>query len=222
MNPGGEVADLRRLHGGRHSLPPDMVAFNQRERLLAAIAETVAEHGYNKATIAQITDAASVSRRTFYENFASKEECFLAAYRAVDGYLFPLLDAAAEAEADWSDKVAAVLTKLIRFLAEHPQLARLYLVESAVVGEGMISERDQSAERLIALLAAGRPERAGDRQLPDGTEEALIGGVMTLLTRRVGAGEAERLDSFAPAAIEFALAPYLGFEEAREVAARQR
>lgn len=212
---------LRPLHGGRHSLSPDIVAFNQRERLLAALAAVVAEHGYNKATVAQITAVASVSRRTFYENFADKQDCFLAAYDALDSYLAALMAEAGEGRPSWPDRVAASFAALIRFLASRPNFARLYLVEAAGVGEGMASRRKQTAERIVALLAAGREDGAAERQPAEGIEEALVGGIVSLLARHVLAGEAERLDRFTPAVVELALAPYLGSEEARAVAARR-
>ena len=66
------------LPPGRHGLPRDFVSRNQRHRLLTAVAWSVAERGYNATTVANITKAASVSRRTFYEHFADKEACFLA------------------------------------------------------------------------------------------------------------------------------------------------
>ncbi len=211
---------LRPLHGGRHSLPPDVVAFNQRERLLAAVAAVVAEHGYNKATIAQIAEAASVSRRTFYENFEGKEDCFFAAYDALDDYLASLMAEAVEAQLDWADHVAATFTALLGFLASRPELARLYLVEATAVGESMASRRDRTALRFISLLEEGR-STLGDRAPAEGIEEALVGGAVTLLTRRILAGEGADLDRFAPAVIEFVLSPYLGVDGAREVVARR-
>src|SRR5262245_64584126 len=72
-----------RLPPGRHGLPREFVARNQRERLIAGLAEAVAENGYAGTTIAHITRHAAVSRRTFYEHFASKDECFVAAYDTV-------------------------------------------------------------------------------------------------------------------------------------------
>jgi AcrR family transcriptional regulator len=217
---GEEPVRIRPLHGGRHSLSPDIVAFNQRERLLASLAATVAEHSYNAATIAQITDTASVSRRTFYENFSSKEECFLAAYDALDAYLDTSMTEATEGEAEWPDQVAAAFAGLLRFLATRPDLARLYLVEASAVGEGMVSRHAQTAERFIALLEPGRRYRDADRELAEGIEEALVGGIVTLLARRIVSGEAEQLGRFVPAVIEFALGPYLGLDEARRVTAR--
>jgi AcrR family transcriptional regulator len=208
------------LHGGRHHLPPDVVAFNQRERLLAAVAEVVAAHGYNKATIARITGTASVSRRTFYEHFDGKEACFVAAYDAVDEYLARRLAELIAEQPTWPDQVAAALTGTLRFFASRPTLARLCLVESVAVGEGMASRRERTVSRLVDLLRPGREWHAGERELSEGIEEALAGGVVTLIARRVIAGEAEQLELFAPGVVEFTLAPYLGVESAREAAAR--
>ena len=216
----GEAPErLHPLQGGRHGLPADVVAFNQRERLLAAMAATAAEFGYNKTTIGEIADTAKVSRRTFYEHFSSKEACFLAAYDAVDDYIATLLAGVSAGQENWSDLVAAAFAALMEFLAGRPQLARLYLVEAAVVGEGMSSRRAKSAKRLIVLLETGRAERSADRGPAEGIEEALVGGILTLTARRILAGEAEQLQRFVPAIVEFALAPYLGVKEARRISA---
>lgn len=215
-----DSAELRPLHGGRHGIDPELLAHNQRERLIAAIAAAVAEHGYNDTTIAQITDLAAVSKRTFYENFAGKEQCFLAAYEALDGYIADLMSEAAAPESEWPDQIAAAFAALIRFLAERPNFARLYLIESVVVGETLVPAREQTSDRFNALLAPGRKLDSLAREPAEGIEEALIGGALTLLARRIIAGEGEELDRFIPAVIDFVLSPYLGPEVAREVAER--
>ena len=182
--------------------------------------QTVAEHGYNKTTVALITDAASVSRRTFYEHFSGKEDCFLAAFDALSTHLFGLMAEAVAGQSEWSDQVAAALIAPLRFFASHPELARVYMVEAVSAGEIMADRREERARRLTAFLEAGRSQRIGNRDLADGLEEAIAGGIITLLFSRVRAGEAEQLERFAPAMIEFALSPYLGIEEARKLAAR--
>src|SRR5690349_14658926 len=94
----GYPPELARLPPGRHGLPREFVAHNQRERLIAGLAEAVAEHGYSGTTIAHITSHAAVSRRTFYEHFASKDECFIAAYDSVMEQLRERVAAAFDAE----------------------------------------------------------------------------------------------------------------------------
>lgn len=210
---------MRPLHGGRHSLSPELVAHNQRERLLAAVAATVAEHGYMKATVAQIISLASVSRRTFYENFDDKEACFLAAYDALDDYLAGMMKEVAGERSEWPERVAVTFSALVGFLASRPTFARLYLVEAAAVGEGMATRRAATAQRFIALLEPGRSYRAEGRELAEGMEEALVGGIVTLLARRIVTGDVERLAEIVPSLIEFALAPYLGAQEAHRLAA---
>src|SRR5215467_16170916 len=100
MNPSVESPEyppeLARLPPGRHGLPREFVARNQRERLIAGLAEAIAENGYASTTIAHITRHAAVSRRTFYEHFNSKDECFVAAYEAVMEQLRERIEAAYE------------------------------------------------------------------------------------------------------------------------------
>src|SRR3954463_3168983 len=88
MSAPGETHALRVLPRGRHAAPREVVAESQRERLLVAMADAVAEKGYAHAAVADVIERAGVSRRTFYEHYANKEECFLAAYDAgVSGML---------------------------------------------------------------------------------------------------------------------------------------
>src|SRR5215213_10405909 len=91
----------RRLPRGTHGLDPSLVAASQRTRLLGAVGREVAEKGYNAATIDDIVRAAGVSKQTFYEHFADKLDCFLAAYEAASDELFEHVRAAQDgAEAD--------------------------------------------------------------------------------------------------------------------------
>ncbi|MCW2988568.1 MAG: transcriptional repressor BetI, partial [Solirubrobacterales bacterium] len=92
---------------GRHGLPPEVVARSQRDRLLEATMQVVAEKGYAATTVADLTKRAGISRTTFYELFADKEACFLAAYdNAVDG-LVRRIAVAYDAEARGPDRARA-------------------------------------------------------------------------------------------------------------------
>src|SRR3954453_20112725 len=96
-----------RLPAGRHGLPREFITQNQRERIITALVDTVAERGYNATTVANITKAASVSRRTFYEHFSDKEACFLAAYDMVADPIRASMRAAAESFSDLPQQVRA-------------------------------------------------------------------------------------------------------------------
>ena len=69
-------------------------------------------------------------------------------------------------------------------------------------------------------LKAGRPERSGERPLPEATEEALVGGIVTLIVREISAGRTAQLEELLPDLVELALAPYLGSEDAERLARR--
>jgi AcrR family transcriptional regulator len=214
--------ELARLPHGRHGLPREFVVHNQRERLIAGLAEAVAEKGFAGTTITDITRAASVSRRTFYEHFESKDDCFLAAYDVVLEQLRERIIAATETEDEWPRKVRAGIAALLDFFAAEPALARLGMVESFVAGSQIAARHREAIESFIPLLRLGRAGLVDDdhlERLPDTTEDAIVGGMALLIARRVSAGRAEQLPDLLPDLVLFALTPYLGPAEAERVAA---
>jgi AcrR family transcriptional regulator len=212
--------ELSRLPPGRHGLPRDFVVHNQRERLIAGLAEAVAEKGYGGTTIADITRHAAVSRRTFYEHFEGKDECFVAAFDTVTEQLRERIDEAYEAEDDWPDAIRAALDAMLSFLAAEPNLARLAIVEALVAGPVVVERYDAAVQTFLPYLKAGREGRSKAvlKRLSDSTEEALVGGMVSLISRRIVAGQTEDLESLLPDLTEFVVAPYLGNERAAEFA----
>jgi AcrR family transcriptional regulator len=207
-----------RLPAGRHGLPREFITQNQRERIITAMVDTVAERGYNATTVAHITKAASVSRRTFYEHFADKEACFLAAYDMVADHIRASMRAAAESFGEWPQQVRAALATMLRFLASEPELARLCMVEPVAAGGEIAARHRASMQGFVAILKAGRPEHSGGRPLPEATEETLVGGIVSLIVREISAGRTAELEQLLPDLVELILAPYLGNEEAERLA----
>ncbi len=192
---------------------------SQRERLLAGIAQAVAANGYRATTITQIVKAASVSSRAFYELFESKEECFLEAFDAVVAHLEDLVVEAAREQADWPHQVIAGLRAALRFFAGEPELARLCLVEPVTATPVIATRfRDVVIDRSRALKP-GRLERDEAEELPDSTEDSLLGGLIALASRSILAGDANSLDDLLPDLLDFVLSPYLGPEGSRKLAA---
>jgi AcrR family transcriptional regulator len=223
---GSEGADdyppeLARLPPGRHGLPREFVTHNQRERLIAGLAEAIAENGYSGTTIAHITRAAAVSRRTFYEHFSSKDECFVAAYDTVMNELQERVTEAFESEhEDWAHSVKAGIDAMLEFLAAEPNLARLCMVEALVAGPAVVERYDAAIQGFVPYFKQGREGRPPEvlSRLSSTTEEALVGGMVSLISRRIIAGKAEQLEELLPDLVEFTLTPYLGSGEAAKVA----
>lgn len=214
--------ELARLPPGRHGLPREFVSRNQYERLIAGLAEAVAENGYAGTTIAHITRHAAVSRRTFYEHFNSKDECFVAAYDSVMTELRRRVGDAYDQEEEWPQAVKAGIAAMLEFLASEPHLARLSMVEALVAGPVVVERYDAAIQSLVPFFQAGREGRSAEvlEGLSPTTEEALVGGMVSLISRRVFAGRSEELEDLLPDLVEFALTPYLGSGEAAKVARR--
>src|ERR671929_1894505 len=95
------------LPRGCHNLPREVVVGSQRERMIDAVIEAVAARGYAAATVADVIKRAAVSRKTFYEHFADKEECFMAAYEEINRHLIAQVREAYEGADSWRESVAA-------------------------------------------------------------------------------------------------------------------
>jgi AcrR family transcriptional regulator len=214
--------ELARLPPGRHGLPREFVSRNQRERLIAGLAEAVAENGYAGATIAHITRHAAVSRRTFYEHFASKDECFIAAYDMVISELNQCVGEAFEEEKEWPEAIRAGIGAMLEFLSAEPHLARLSMVEALVAGPVVVERYDAAIQNLVPYFEAGRKGRSAAvlAGLSPTTEEALVGGMISLISRRIFAGRTGELEALLPDLVEFALTPYLGNVDAAKAARR--
>jgi AcrR family transcriptional regulator len=212
--------ELARLPPGRHGLPREFVVHNQRERLIAGLAEAIAENGYSGTTIAHITRHAAVSRRTFYEHFSSKDECFVAAYDTVMAELRERVSAAFEGAEDWPHAVKAGIGAMLEFLAAEPSLARLCMVEALVAGPVVVERYDAAIQSFVPYFQSGREGRPPEvlARLSPTTEEALVGGMVSLISRRIIAGKAEELEELLPDLVEFTLTPYVGSAEAAKLA----
>jgi AcrR family transcriptional regulator len=208
---------VERLPRGRHGLTREFVAQNQRERLLLALAECLDESGYDGTTVAMIGKRAGVSKSDFYKHFESKDVCFVAAYDdAVERIREQVLAACADAD-DWATGVLAALTALLELLAAKPEQAGLVLVEGLRAGRGVYDRYQTALQSFVPYLRDGAPAPAGGPPPPEATDEAIVGGIASLLARRVLAGETARLSELLPEIAEFALTPYVGAAEARRI-----
>jgi AcrR family transcriptional regulator len=206
----GRAAAAARLPRGRHGLPRELVAENQRERLISAIIEAVAENGYAETTIADIVGAAGLSRKTFYQAFKNKEECFGAAYEASFEYLRQEIGAVEGTKKEWGLWVRARIGRLLELLAAEPDLASYFLIAPASVGDPVIERHHEAMRELVGALVAGAPKRRGKSE-PEGTrEQALAGGISRLVVRKLDDGEAEKIGELLPALSELVLRPYIG------------
>ncbi|MBB5918910.1 AcrR family transcriptional regulator [Nocardia transvalensis] len=185
--------DRRRIRGepevlprGVHRLSRAEVAASQRGRLMLAMAEVVAEKGYAATTVADVLKRARVSRLSFYEHFANKEACFVAAYDLVAGEVASRIRAALAVEGDPLERAELALGAYLETLAGEPALARLFLVDSYAAGPELARRRAAmhtlSADLIADRLGASTP---GQRLAC----EAFVGAVLSLVTARIVDGD---------------------------------
>ena len=172
-----------------------------RRRAVAAMAEAVAEQGYAATTVEDILMRARMSRRTFYQLFSNREECFLATY---DAALEEAMERLALAHGgngqQWQGQVETALTALFEYLASEPGLARVWLVEAPSVGAAGIERHEHTMKQLAERLAWLQQDGGGGSADARGTVrfEATVGAVHRVVQARLLDGRAEELPELAP------------------------
>ncbi len=184
----------------------------QRVRILTAMTELVRERGAGAASIAHIVERSGVSRRTFYELFDDREDCFLAAFdRAIDAAAQATIPAHA-AGATWRESIRAALAALLGFLEGEPLLGYLCLVGSLSAGPRALARRAEVSEALVQAVHRGRRESSARRRPDRLVAEGVVGAVLAILGARVQAeeGQQPRLSALLNPLMGTIVLPYLG------------
>lgn len=187
---------------------------SQRNRIHQAMIEVVSERGYPETRVVDVIRIAGVSRKTFYELFESKEDCFLAAYDVLLGNLLGEATDAFEARpgASWAERISTSLEALLQHLAAHPEEARFAIVEVLAAGPKALARRDAALRQFTGFLESGRSETSVE--LPGIISLAVAGGITELLYSEILHGAVARLPSRLPDLVFWVTLPFLGAEGA--------
>jgi AcrR family transcriptional regulator len=172
------------------------VLASQRERIVSAMLERVAEKGYAATTVSDVVGTARVSRNAFYELFRDKEDCYLAAcdetWRSLQASLY-----AQAAEPTWLGTVRSGMRVYLRFWQEQPRFAYAYLIELPAAGRRAQEQRDRAhrdaTSMFDALGALARCQQPDLPPLPSLTTRVLAAGITELVAQEVRAGRVDRL-----------------------------
>ena len=174
-------------------LDPAAPAAGFRRRLLDGLAASIAERGYRETTVADIVRAARTSKRTFYDHFASKEECFVDLLTANNADLVDAVRAAADPEAPWAEQVRAAVRAYVRFIEAQPAITLAWIRELPALGESARPMLRLGFTRLTEMIVAltGTPafRRAGLEPLSASAAVILVGGLRELTAQTVENGE---------------------------------
>ncbi|MFL5910953.1 MAG: TetR/AcrR family transcriptional regulator [Gaiellaceae bacterium] len=194
--------------------PREVISRTQRERVIDAMIVTVSEKGYQHTSVSDVIRAAGVSRKTYYEHFGDKQECFVAAYDLIVGHL---LDDAGEVyatETQWRHRIVAGLALILELLASRPDLARFCVIEILAAGDAALTRRDEVMRAFAQFLEPGREEVPDGVEISELTAPAVVGGIYSIVYEEIRQERAEKLARLCPDLVYIALAPYIGPEEA--------
>jgi AcrR family transcriptional regulator len=178
--------------------------------MLIAIVDAIEDVGYDRVTVAEIVARAGVSRKTFYDAYADREDCFLAALEQTFGQADVLTARTCPEDPSWRERVRVGLARLLAAMDENPALARLWLIEAPRSGERVLRRRAEVLDGLARMIDAGRSELDGECQAPAMTADALVGGVLAVLHSRVVRGSGDSFSSLLGPLMYMIVLPYLG------------
>jgi len=201
--------ESHQLPPGRHGLSRTFVAENQRERILAAVADVVSAASYAEMTVEGIIVTAGVSRRTFYEHFKNKDDAFLAAYDEAAGRLLTAVRAAYESREGFADRVRTGISTFLALLAADPAFARMCIVEVMAAGPEAVQRRNVAMGSFAEMIDENARELLEESPPSSITAETVVGGIYDVIYTRIQRGEVRELPELAPDLVHSALVNYL-------------
>lgn len=186
----------QRLPRGRHKLSRSDVTAAQRARMLRAMAEVLTERGYADTPVAAVIDRAGVSRETFYQQFGSKQDCFIAALEDAIGRLAGALETVLAATAGSPlQRYDALLAGYLETVAARPATARLFLIETYAAGPDAMRRRLELQEQFVDAVVDVFGARTARGRF---AAEALVAATISAVTARFIAGDVRGLAPLRP------------------------
>jgi AcrR family transcriptional regulator/DNA-binding MarR family transcriptional regulator len=188
----------------------------QRARLISATLEVAAVKGAANMTVAHVVERSGVSRRTFYEIFEDREDCFHAAFEQALGRASERVLAAYGSQRAWRERIGTGLLALLEFLDHEPILGRMLIVEAMSGGPRTLARRNEAMARITMAVDAGRGS-ADKASLPASplTAEAIVGGAFSVIHARMAQAGHAPLVSLTGPLMSMIVMPYLGAAAAR-------
>jgi AcrR family transcriptional regulator len=178
--------------------------------MLTAAAQVVAEYGYGGMSVARVTRRAGVSRRTFYDLFEDREDCFIAVFDEAVKRASKLAVEAASAEGSWREQVRAGLATLLVFAGDDPVAGSLLIVDALGAGPRTLARRANVLETLHAFVDRGRSQTKAGNEPPPLTAEGTVGAVLSVIHARLLAQDHGSLIELLNQLTGMIVLPYLG------------
>jgi AcrR family transcriptional regulator len=170
----------------------------------------IAEKGYDGVTVGDVVGRIGVSRSTFYDEFANKDECLFAAYDRVIDELIHYVEAAFRSEGEWPERIREALDALLRAMAAEPEVAQMATVAFPAAGPEAHQRYRDALERFLPFFAEGREYSPRRDDLPPGVDLMAVGGAEVIIFDEVVGGHVSKLPAMLPEILFAVLVPYIG------------
>jgi AcrR family transcriptional regulator len=191
-------------------LPTDFDAMSVRDRLIWSMPRAVAELGRDRVTAADVAVRAGVPTAFFHDEFASVDECLLAAYDRVVDLLVSYVEQAYGRGEDWPASVRLGLEAFLQALAAEPEVVRMATVEVPTTGADAQALYRRAVGRFQRFFREGRRHAPRGHELPEDVELMAVGGAEAIIVDEVVADRVSRLPRMLPEILFALLVPYLG------------
>ncbi|HTA06047.1 MAG TPA: TetR/AcrR family transcriptional regulator [Solirubrobacteraceae bacterium] len=197
-------------HRGRGRAFDDEIRHRRRERLITSTIDVVEAEGYARLTVAKIVEHSYISRKTFYELFADREDCFLAAFEQIVVRAQEIATAAYAAEADWLSGMRAAVLCVLDLIDEDPGSARVCLVESLAAGRRVLEARARVLDALARAIELGRCDDELPQEQGMLISEGVAGGLAAMLHSRLLAPDSTSQTEMLGVLMAMIVLPYRG------------
>jgi AcrR family transcriptional regulator len=215
-----EVTRARRGPGASRREGAEGVSEVQRARMLNAAVRVVSEYGYQKMSVARVAGGARVSRRTFYDVFEDREDCFMAIFkdaltrateRVARAYESTDTGNGGQGDGDaWRGRVRAALTELLTFFDEEPKVATLLVVDALAAGPRVLELRAETLHGLSISLHEDGSRAGNTKKVAPLTGEGVIGAVFGVLHIRLSHNDPATTMDLLNSLMGIIVLPYLG------------
>lgn len=205
---------IRAVEALPHSPKLELVNSPKREKILEGMLEAVGAEGYDSTSVRTVLDRTGLYRQAFYDNFADKDTCYLAALEMGIGRLEAIVLRAAASEETWRARLAAGLGALLDYFDAEPDIGRGIVVEVHAAGPEALARRAEAMKKAADFIDLARREAGESESPPQIAPEGIVAGIHAIVHSRLSTGATDGFRGLLPEFMYFAVLPYFGAEAA--------
>lgn len=192
----------------------DPVSSPKRERILVGMLEAVAAEGYDATSVRTVLDHSGLYRQAFYDIFADKDACYLAALEMGIRRLEAVVAGGAAGQKSWRDKLRGGLGALLEELDADPDFGRALIVEVHAAGAKALAKRTEAMKRAADFIDLARLDAGEAESPPRIAPEGIVAGIHAIVHSRLSTGATDGFRDLLPELMYFGVLPYFGVETA--------